>query len=164
MHSENNMELLYDNFSGIGSKIAGFADEIKKRGISPSKWVSHGWDAMTEHAHHSTAPAARGWVGNSHIGRHLPVGMKSLTLGFAAMQAPGAFAKEDSTGQGESRGARIGEWAGSNAGMVLGNFSSKVHPLAGLGMGLGASILGGKAGKYIGSKISGEPKAPGEVA
>lgn len=163
MHSENNMGLLYDDFSGIGSKIAGFGQELANRGANPAKWVSEGWKAMTEHAHPSTAPAARGWVGNSHIGRHLPVGMKSLTLGFAAMQAPSAFAKEDATGQGESRGARIGEWAGSNAGMVLGNFSSKVHPIAGLGMGLGASILGGRAGKYIGSKISGEHGSPGET-
>jgi len=164
MHLENNMEPDDILFSGIGSKIAGMSEELGKRGLSPRKWVSEGWKAMAEHGHANTAPAAKGWVGNSHIGRHLPVGMKSLTLGFAGMQAPGAFAKEDSSGQGESRGSRIGEWAGSNAGMVLGNFSSKVHPMAGLAMGIGASVIGGHAGKYIGSKFSGGQKPPGEVA
>ena len=137
------------DFQGLGTKIA-FS-------MNPGKLISNGWNAMTEGAHAATSAGARGWVGNSAIGRHLPVGQKTWAAGFTALGAPDAFAKEDPSGEGQSRGERIGRWAGSNLGMVAGTLghgiTSKLGPKKGFVAGIGANIGGMVAGEYLGGKI-----------
>jgi phage tail tape-measure protein len=61
-----------------------------------------------------------GWMGGGRLTRHLPVGPKGLTVGFGALGAPEALRKEDPTGKNRSRSERMGRWAGSNAGGLIG--------------------------------------------
>jgi len=135
-------------------KLAGWADvadEAVERGLNPAKWLKGGWKSYEEFAHPS-ATRSRGWLGGSKYTKYLPIGPKSLTVGVGLAAAPAAFAKEDGTGRGHSRGQRIGGWVGSNLGGVAGSMSGKAG-LAGLVPVFGGMLLGQAAGETIGKAV-----------
>jgi len=154
-----------DNFSGIGSKTASLEElkaVAKSRGYNPVKWLTEGWRELGEFdaPHFATKMKARGWVGTGDITRHLPVGPKSMVLGFGAMNMPGAFSKEDPTGQGESRARRIGGWVGNNLLGVAATLPAKAGLLPSIGLGIGGSIVGDVIGKRIGGLFEGKQVVP----
>jgi hypothetical protein len=154
-----------DNFSGIGSKIASWSDAatvIKQRGFSPVKWVGEGWQELGKFTpeHFATKVKSPGWMGTGDITRHLPVGPKSLMVGMGAVMAPSAFAKEDPTGQGESRARRIGGWVGSNLLGIAATLPSRVGTLPMIGLGIGGSIGGDVIGRRIGGLFEGKRVVP----
>ncbi len=131
-------------------KLAGVAEikkEIATRGANPAKWLGRGWETFSDGAAKDQR-LTRGWTGSGKLTKYLPVGAKSLTLGFGAMTAPAAFAEEDITGQGKSRKQRIGGWIGSNIGAIAGSMPAK----AGL-LGLVPSMGGMLGGQYVGEAI-----------
>lgn len=85
--------------------------------------------------------------------KHLPVGMKSLTVGGAAATAPEAFKKEDSSGRGRSRMERIGGWAAGTAGGLATMNRGMIGGIAGT---MGAE----RAGSAIGRAVAGRRKPP----
>jgi hypothetical protein len=135
-------------------KVAGFKEvgaEIAKRGVNPATWLKRGWDTYGEMAH-PTAKATRGWMGSSNWSKYIPIGPKSLTVGLGAATAPAAFAEEDPSGEGKSRGRRIGGWLGSTLGSVAGSMPMKAG-LAGVVPILGATAAGQYGGEIIGGKL-----------
>lgn len=74
--------------------------------------------------------------------RYLPVGPKSLTVGFGALGANNALKKEDPAGQGRSRTERIGSLIGGTAAGIAGG-----------NMGILGSMATGIAGDYVGGRI-----------
>jgi len=74
--------------------------------------------------------------------KHLPVGPKSLTVGFGALGAKDALKKEDSTGQRRSRAERMGSVIGGTAAGIAGG-----------AMGIPGAIATGIAGDYAGGRI-----------
>ena len=73
---------------------------------------------------------------------HLPVGPKSMTVGFGALGAKDALKKEDESGQGRSRAERIGSLVGSTTAGIAGG-----------AMGLPGAIATGIAGDFAGGRI-----------
>lgn len=117
----------------------------------------HGWLGAGYQAPKDAGLLHKGFEGVTSLGgltKYLPVGPKSMTLGFTAASLPGALRKEDPSGEGRSRVERMG---GVLGGTVAG--------LAGARTGIIPSVAIGMAGDYAGSRLGRlvSPRRPGGV-
>lgn len=138
---------------------AAFADELQKiAGIRTQmgnalKAGWHGLDAK------GIPVEGAGWMlGNKGWRSKLPLGGKAMTVATTALQAPGAFGREDPSGRGHSRMERVTALAGNTLGGLAGTgalmrtgFGAK-HPIM-------ASIAGGIGGGMMGERAATSPWA-----
>ena len=150
--------------------IRGFSDELEKiafmanvgtkivNTIKPvGKYLQKGWNAGGWMGAGKQGPGAFESVTSlGGLTKHLPVGNKSLTVGFGALQAKDAIKKEDPTGQGRSRAERMGSLVGGTAAGLAG---MNMGLVGGMATGIGGDIVGGKLGKLVGGKRRPPPAA-----
>lgn len=135
-----------------------FGDELTKIAVMGA--ISRGFKSALKEGWQNSG----GWMaGKGAITKRLPLGGKSLTVASTAVQAPGAFAREDPAGQGRSRTERVmglaGDTTGQLAGTGLGNMAATraanalklTRGRGALGMAgmIGGAIAGGMVGKKV---------------
>lgn len=141
--------------TNVGNTLKGFTRPVQavKKG-----WNEGGWTQAQEantmlRQGKTVGKLGTKWAKGKGAGRFLP-GNKALTLAGTAMMAPGAFKKEDPTGQGRSRTERIGALAGNTVGGLIGAPYGFSGSIAG-------SVVGELGGKYLGravNKVTGKKK------
>ena len=143
-HPEAKLEKKAGILHNVGTRIA---HTLKPAG----ELIQKGWNTGG-----NKSGFAPGWFGAGKEGKgiyesvtslggltsHLPVGPKSMTVGFGALGARDALKKEDESGQGRSRDERVGSLVGGTAAGIAGG-----------AMGLPGAIVTGIAGDYAGSRI-----------
>jgi hypothetical protein len=133
--------------------------QTKARHLNPVNWVRAGWKEMG-------AQGGEGWAGGAGTAmRHIPVGAKAMTAGFAIPGASQVTQKEDPTGKGRSRTERVGELAGGLIGGVAATIpqlvTKRLTGIGGAAIPLLAGTGGFMAGEYLGAKAG---KAIDEMA
>lgn len=158
MSNMSTLQSDFRTFSGLGSRIktAGPIDLVRSAGDVFRK----GWALAGENAHSLTPAPLKGWVGGGKITRFLPIGGKTLTVGFTAAEVPNALKKKDPLGSDSSRSERMGALTGSTLGMLgatlpsrFGGVKSFAASVAGMA---GGGYLGGKIGKGVNSLVNKE--------
>jgi hypothetical protein len=154
---------MYDAFSDELEKVAaGFLMDVGGKIINS---VKAGWNA-------SSHLPGKGWLGQGYnpaadagtLGKafegvtslggatkYLPVGQKSLTLGFGGLDMANASKKEDPMGEGRSRAERFG-------GAIGGTLTGLGTAHLGFAKGMAASIAGSYGGSLAGRAIKGRKK------
>jgi len=141
----------------IGKSITGIPEagrETLQMMAHPLKSMKKGWKDSK-------------WMGEGKITKYLPVGMKSMTVGFAAPGLHEAYqaTKEPTTPTGEGGAAEklLGE-VGGTGGFLTGMASKKFLP--GMALMMAGQYAGGKMGRIIdrlrgGSTLGTAVNAPG---
>ena len=122
---------------------------------SSSGWMGAGKEIVPASLHNAgTGRLGRAYENVASLGgltKHLPVGQKSLTVGFGALGVKDALKKEDESGLGRSRAERMGKAVGGTvagiAGMGMG--TSARGMIGGMAAGVGGDYLGGRLGRAI---------------
>ena len=130
---------LTDVASNVGNTLKAVTNPVA---AVKAGWNTGGWSMLSE------SPDA---VRNSLKGKALQAmpGNKAMTLGFSALSAKDALSEEDPSGQGMSRGERLGRLAG---GTVLG-LASTPYMKGGLLPSLASGMLASTAGEVIGGHV-----------
>jgi len=128
---------LQKQIKNVGNTINDFANPIKS--------MKAGWESG------AAGRSFGGWGGKlltdknkPSFWRHLPVGPKAQITGFTALEAPGALAKEDPSGEGRSRLRRVSGTLGGTGGFLVGGRHGLLGSL--VGGAIGQKMLSGSVG------------------
>ena len=113
----------------------------------PAHWLRKGWNEVG-----GPHGARGGWFGAEDTWRSkLPIGGKTLTVGFTGLALPNAVRKEDPAGLGRSRAERLSQLGASTVGGLMGVGALMRDGKIGLGKSLIGGIGGSMAGEYAAS-------------
>ncbi len=114
------------------------------------------WMGYKGHGNAPTGPGAMNAF--RRFKTKLPIGAKSLTVGFTAAQLPGALSQNDPTGQERSRTERVSRLAGETVGGLAGSgMLISAIPAKYRGLRMAANFAGGMLGMGVGGAVAAAP-------
>jgi hypothetical protein len=136
-------------FSSIGKGLGGIGKgitELPEAGRETLSLIQHPWKAMKE----GWKSPLNTWGGQGKVTKWLPIGQKSLAVGFAAPGLVDAYkaSKEAPTPTGEDGpGEKVLGELGGTGGFLAGMASKRFLP--GMALMMGGQYLGGRMGRVV---------------